>query len=243
METEREWCSSCVRMTTHEILFEITRQDLADDDITNTHKLLSCRGCETVCMIHKQFGTHDDEHLEEIEKLSHEEIEKLSDEDLENVPSPRGTFVRVYPSRVSRKEPDWLESLELLLGNDGKLVALLREIYAAVDGGQHRLAAMGIRALLEQIMIAKIGDFGGFDKKLDAFQEAGFISSVQRDAMRTTLDVGDAAVHRAFVPEFATLNTCLDIVEGVMSVIYSHRKEAERIKKVVPPRKPNLRPI
>jgi hypothetical protein len=236
METERQWCSSCVRMTTHDVLFEIARQDLADDDITNTHKLLSCRGCETVCMIHKQFGTHDDEILEE--------IEHLPDEELENAPSPRGTFVRVYPSRVSRKEPDWLEWLEMLGNTDEwKLVALLREIYAAVDGGQHRLAAMGIRALLEQVMITKIGNIGGFDKKLDLFQEAGFISSVQRDAMRTTLDVGDAAMHRAFVPESATLNICLDIVEGVMSVIYSHRREAEKVKKAVPPRKPTLQSV
>jgi hypothetical protein len=234
MEAEREWCSSCVRMTTHDVLFEITRRDLADDDITNTHKILSCRGCETVCMIYKRFGTHDDE--------INEAIEHLSDEELENpdLPLPRGTFATVYPSRVARKEPDWLELLEL---SDANLVYLLREVYAAVDGGQHRLAAMGIRALLEQVMITKVGDAGGFDKKLDLFQQAGFISSVQRDAMRTTLDVGDAAMHRAFSPEIATLNTCLDIVEGVMSVLYSHRREAERIKKVVPPRKPKLRPV
>jgi chloramphenicol 3-O-phosphotransferase len=102
---------------------------------------------------------------------------------------------------------------------------------------------MGIRALLEQVMIMQVGDIGGFDKKLDAFQERGFISSIQRHAMRATLDVGDAAVHRAFVPKFEDLNTCLDIVEGVMSVIYSHREEAERISAAVPPRKPKLRPV
>jgi hypothetical protein len=147
---------------------------------------------------------------------------------------------------VSRKEPDWLESLSQHLPvneDEWKLVDLLREIYAAVDGGRHRLAAMGIRALLEQVLIIKIGDIGGFDKKLDAFQEAGFVSAIQRDAMRTTLNVGDAAMHRAFVPKFAELNTCLDIVEGVMSVIYSHRKEAERTSAAVPPRKPRLRPV
>jgi len=190
-------------------------------------------------MIHKRFGTHDDEILEEIETLSDDELEN-------HERTPRGTFVRFYPSRVSRKEPDWLESLSLHLPanyDEWKLVDLIREIYAAVDGGQHRLAAMGIRALLEQVLIMKIGDIGGFDKKLDAFQEAGFICAIQREAMRTTLDVGDAAMHRAFVPKFEELNTCLDIVEGVMSVIYSHRKEAERISAAVPPRKPKLRPV
>jgi hypothetical protein len=96
---------------------------------------------------------------------------------------------------------------------------------------------MGIRALLEQVLIIKIGDIGGFNDKLDAFEKDGFISVIQRDAMRATLDVGDAAMHRAFVPEIRELNTCLDIVEGIMSVIYWHHKEAERISEVVPARK------
>ncbi len=121
--------------------------------------------------------------------------------------------------------------------NDDRLVSLLREIYQAVDGGQHRLAAMGIRALLEQVMIAKIGDIVGFDNKLDAFQQAGFISLIQRDAMRATLDVGDAAMHRAFVPNRHELSTSLDIAEGVMSAIYSHRQAAEKLGDRVPPRK------
>ena len=120
---------------------------------------------------------------------------------------------------------------------------LFREIYAAVDGGQHRLAAMGIRALLEQVMIMKVGDIGGFDKKLDAFEQAGLISPVQHDAMRTTLDVGDAAMHRGFIPSRDQLNTCLDIVEGVMSVIYLHLKEADEIKKAVPRRTSKLWPV
>lgn len=237
MKMEREWCSSCVRTTTHEVLFEITRPDLDDDEITNTHKLLSCHGCGSVCMIHRWFGTDDEEILEEIANLADDELET-------HERNPRGSFISVYPSRVSRKEPDWLELLDLLGNSDEvKLVSLLREVYAAVDGGQHRLAAMGIRALLEQVMIMKIGDSGGFDKKLDAFQEAGFISSIQREAMRSTLDVGDAAMHRAFVPKSQELNTCLDIAEGVMSAIYSHREAAKTIGETVPPRKPKLRPV
>ncbi|WP_375166584.1 DUF4145 domain-containing protein [Bradyrhizobium sp. USDA 4532] len=55
---------------------------------------------------------------------------------------------------------------------------------------------MGIRSALEQIMIFKIGDKGSFNKNLDAFQQGGFISALQREAMRATLDVGDAAMHR-----------------------------------------------
>jgi hypothetical protein len=119
---------------------------------------------------------------------------------------------------------------------ENDLVSLLREIYQAVDGDQHRIAAMGIRALLEQVMVMNVGDIGGFDKKLDAFQAGGFISAIQRGAMRATLDVGDAAMHRGFKPSEDDLSTALDIVEGVMAAIYAHRQAAEQLAGRVPPR-------
>jgi hypothetical protein len=107
-------------------------------------------------------------------------------------------------------------------------------------GGQYRLAAMGIRALLEQVMIQKVGDLKTFDMKLDEFQKQGYISAIQRDAMRATLDVGDAAMHRAFVPTEQDLTLALDIVEGVLAPIYDHRTEVEKMADRVPPRAPRL---
>jgi hypothetical protein len=53
---------------------------------------------------------------------------------------------------------------------------------------------MGIRALFEQVMIAKVGDLKTFQEKLDAFQAARYILSIQRDAMATALEVGNAAM-------------------------------------------------
>ena len=58
----------------------------------------------------------------------------------------------------------------------GSLGDLFLEIYQAVCGGQLRLAVMGVRALIEQVMIHKVGDNGSFVKNLDAFQKAGYIS-------------------------------------------------------------------
>lgn len=141
-----------------------------------------------------------------------------------------------YPSPVSRKEPDWV--IWLHFGKTENLGELLSEIYKAVAGGQHRLAAMGIRALLEQVMIMQVGDIGTFDQKLDAFQEKGFISFLQRDSMRATLDVGDAAMHRAFKPTEEELKVALDIVEGVLAPIFGHKDAAEKLTDRVPPRAP-----
>jgi Domain of unknown function (DUF4145) len=142
-----------------------------------------------------------------------------------------------YPSPVSRQKPSWLWTLASFPPNPGdeNLGDLMHEIYQAVDGGQHRLAAMGIRALLEQVMISKIGDDGTFQQKMERFQERGFISLIQRDAMRETIEVGHAAMHRSFAPTAKELNKALDIVEGIMAAVYDHSEAALTLAKRVPP--------
>jgi len=122
--------------------------------------------------------------------------------------------------------------------DDAALGLLLHEIYQAVHGGQYRLAAMGIRALLEQIMVSKVGDLGSFEKQLDAFEKAGYISFIQRDAMKATLEVGHAAMHRAYEPTEEDVKVALDIVEGVMAPLYHHQSKAEKMVDRVPPRPP-----
>jgi hypothetical protein len=75
------------------------------------------------------------------------------------------------------------------------------------------------------------------DDKLSSIQANGFISLVQRDAMRTTLDLGDAAMHRTFAPQWNDLNTAIDIAEGVMAAIYAHPSASSKLGDRVPPRK------
>jgi hypothetical protein len=200
-------CSSCVRETAHDVLFETERRD---EETLDTYALISCCGCAAVSMAHRK--TFDGTVL----------------------------YDEYYPSPVSRKSPDWL----VLLGigpppnpKEFEISVLATEIYQAVAGGQYWLAAMGIRALLEQVMILKVGDLRTFEQKLDEFQKQGFVSFLQRDALRNTLEIGDAAVHRGFRPTEKELKVALDIVEGVLAPIFGHREEAERLADRVPPRK------
>lgn len=209
LKTIQAPCSECVRKTRHAILFETHQHN---EETIDTYVMMSCGGCSTISMGHQRLWIHD------------------SSKDH-----------RYYPSPVSRKMPSWMFLWSLGLGQakgDAVIGAVMMEVYQAVDGGQNRLAAMGIRALLEQVMIQKIGDLQGFNTKLDAFQKAGFISAIQRDAMRATLDVGDAAMHRGFVPTEKDLTLALDIVEGVLAPIYEHQTEAEKMADRVPPRAP-----
>ena len=133
-----------------------------------------------------------------------------------------------YPSPVSRKEPDWV--LPMIVGltgnkNDATLGSLLHEIYQAVHRRAVPLAAMGIRALLAR-------------SRLDAFEKAGYISFIQRDAMTATLEVGHAAMRRAYRPTEEDMKVALDIVEGVMAPLYHHQSKAEKMVERVPPRPP-----
>jgi len=173
-----------------------------------------------------------------------------------------------YPSPVSRKKPSWLRSFEMaekdapknaakdaplselpwlqpfafdMAEKHAPLSELLNEIYQTVDGGQHRLAVMGIRALLEQVMIAKVGDLKTFEEKLNTFHSKGFISLLQRDALNKILEVGHAATHRGFKPTDEELSLTLDIVENILGTIYHDAKESEKLTKRVPARAPKQR--
>lgn len=150
---------------------------------------------------------------------------------------------RYYPSPVNRREPDWVFEL---YGEGGgsrnQIPGLLNEIYEALRGGQKRLAGMGIRALLETVMVDLVGDHGTFAENLNKFQEAGYVSARQRAHIEPILDVGHAAMHRAFVPEDSELNAAMDIAEGILASIFIHPESASKIAGRVPPRPPRLKP-
>lgn len=203
-------CSNCIGQRRHKVLFETAQQE---EETIEKYAMIECCGCSRISMSYQRVWKYDG--------------------------SVDSDF---FPSPVSRKEPDWVYWIWLgqfrtsAEQEAAKLTFLLKEIYQAVHGCQYRLAAMGIRALLEQIMIMKVSDLPTFNDKLDAFQRDGYISAIQRASMSATLDVGHAAMHRGFVPSERDLNIALDVVEGVMAPIFGHANEAKALASRVPPR-------
>ena len=83
---------------------------------------------------------------------------------------PRG-FRHLAAIAVTRKEPNWLlwSSFEIIASKEElELSGLLTEINQALAGGQHRLAAMGIRSLLEHVIV--MNDLAGFGGNLMSFK-------------------------------------------------------------------------
>jgi hypothetical protein len=142
-----------------------------------------------------------------------------------------------YPPAITRQKPEWvLSGLPIRLGLY-EFGELLDEIYKALAVKAHRLVAMGIRSLVEKMMIDKVGDKGSFERNIEAFFEEGFVARVQQDVFRSTLiEAGHAAMHRDWQPADEDVTTLLDIVEGLIKAIYVHPARAEKVGKRIPPR-------
>ena len=97
---------------------------------------------------------------------------------------------------------------------------------------------MGVRALLEQIMVSTCGDKGRFDLNLEAFEKEGHVSKRQRERLEAILDVGHASIHRGFRPRREDVITLVDIAESVVQSVYVHDGKVDALKKRVPPRPP-----
>lgn len=216
-------CNNCRGVRSHFIVFEHKedwREEITDDprdDITSTdrYELLKCAGCGHVVFRHS--ATHsqnydDDGKLKEVVTYS-------------------------PPKQVRHK----LSLLSTVAGGlqfvmKDVISELLDEIYVALHSECPRLAAMGIRALIEHVIIDKVSDQGSFVKNLAEFEKKEFISSSERDILDTALEVGHASIHRNHKPELDVLNSCLDIAEALIKRLYLRPLQANSIKKTIPVR-------
>lgn len=149
------------------------------------------------------------------------------------------THTTYYPPLISRRKPDWYPVPGLLFSVDVyELQGFLDEIYAALHNNSLRLAVMGVRALLERLMIEKINkDHGSIGKNVEEFLKIGYVSEKYRDVFKNCLiEAGNGAMHRGYNPEPDEVNTLLDITEHLISTMYVHPNRAEWLSKKIPPR-------
>jgi hypothetical protein len=138
--------------------------------------------------------------------------------------------VHFYPPAASRRLPVWRLQLPR------EIRELLEEVYTALHNDSRTLALMGLRTVLDALMLQQVGDKGSFENKLDALGYNGIISLQQSEVLRAALDAGSAAAHRGFKPERDHLNAVIDIVENLLQAVYHLRPLAEELKRATPPR-------
>ncbi|MEW8184697.1 MAG: DUF4145 domain-containing protein [Candidatus Thiodiazotropha endolucinida] len=135
-----------------------------------------------------------------------------------------------FKGNSSAGKPDWYE----FLGDTQK--ALILEIDSALSNGLEALPTIGLRTLLETIMVEKIGDIGGFDKKVKCFTAEGFVTPKMSEALSHVLDAGNASAHRAYFPSREDLMTCVELVKHLMQGIYILKPSVEKVADNTPER-------
>lgn len=212
MTSTKAHCNQCSGDRNHTVLhLEETRWSNDEACISggDKYEMLKCMGCDNIALRHTSWNSEDDERP-----------------------------VNYFPPAIFRPSPAWFADLRLELSPQDKFVEpLLREIYVALQNNQPRLAAIGIRSLLENVMIAKTTDQGTFGKNIAEFERLGYVSKVQRERLETIIDAGHAATHRAFLPSNEDVITLVNIAEHIIESVYLHETKIDDLKSRVPPKK------
>ena len=214
------WCNACHRETSHDV--RLNEAESRDDDesssrvVTTEVAIIRCRGCGTWSIRHKR-SVHDRGHAPE-----------------EGIAS-----VILEPARTWRRRPDWLSQLE---ADEPSIAALMDEVYRAANDGQHRLLSMGVRAVLDLVMLQVVGDIGSFEQKLGAMVQSGHLSPRQKDMLETVIDAGSAASHRGFKPARDLPEQMLVVMETIVRDHFVTNPMLQALKKQIPPRPPRRVP-
>src|ERR1051325_11664037 len=161
-------CNACGRSTNHDIL-GVDRQtydDWSDVQTLYLYEMLKCCGYGSVRMRIIYMSTQDE--------INHEVY---------------------YPPAIARHPPPWVAGAPDSPKIPLPIRLLIKEVYIAAQNNLLRIAAMGIRAILENVMKEKVGD-RTFKKLIDEFQKAGYVSTRQAGTLDSILEAGHAAIHR-----------------------------------------------
>lgn len=212
-------CNVCHTDTNHDVLFKktATGTEQIDDDLAVdwgvTWRVIQCRGCDSVSMKRDEWNS------------------EATDE--QNRPELETTY---FPPRIFRKLPSWLRNDISTPTCPDEVESLLRELYVSIQNNCHAASTMLMRAIFEHTMIDKVGDNGSFGRNLARFREDGYIGAKQATVVSSMLEVGHATIHRAYIPESDDIVALVDILEGVLEVVYVQVPKAEEINKRIPKR-------
>jgi hypothetical protein len=175
----------------------------------DSYSYTNCKKCGAPSLFVDEYWPKATTFAEEIKEkyIMFDEIKK-------NGFSESGNFVRSlsYPGFSKDPFPQWTQDLE------ETYMILFWEVYQAVSLGLNSLAMMGIRAIIDKYATDKIGDVGGFSKKLRILKEKNIINFEQHDLLKVVVDAGSASAHRGFRYNRDQVKTCLQIVEHLIEI-------------------------
>ncbi|WP_156355705.1 DUF4145 domain-containing protein [Achromobacter sp. 2789STDY5608615] len=141
-----------------------------------------------------------------------------------------------FPPMESRRLSDLMRSPVFSLGHGEFVPGMLEEIYGATNAGHLRLAAAGVRSLIDQVLTEIVGDIGNFSQKLEVFSQKGHLSLRERDRIKQVIEAGHAAIHRGHQPQLGDVGIMLEITEHMLLSVYVHDQAGQKLESSTPAR-------
>lgn len=184
----------------------------------NDHRLLQCRGCETVFYEKESWDSEHTDHIHNAFTDDHEEVAIRE----------KSTF----PRPNSKTKPEWISNI---FYSDAQLHKILEEMYVAIDNESYILAAIGLRTALDRATeVLGILPSLSFVKKLDALQSGGWIGDTEREVLGVVTDAGSAAAHRAWSPDLEEVRLLTSAFEVFLQRAFLVGKKALEMKGRIP---------
>jgi len=129
-----------------------------------------------------------------------------------------------FPPLTKRIKPDWYNSLA------AHYQSILYEVYSAIDNELFFLASSGTRTALDQLIVEKIGDTGGFHQKVQKLVKENIIDEDEKEMLLAVIDAGSASAHRNYRPELSAIEHMMDILETIFFKLLIEPKKKEELK-------------
>ncbi len=129
-----------------------------------------------------------------------------------------------------------LETNENIFYMEKDFIEVYSEVKVAHEKNLYILASIGIRTLIDIIMIELVGNNGGFEKRLKKMLTGQHITPLQFNSLKVLIDSGNASAHRGFKPDKYIIELLLEIVNNLIQM-RAHTNKTNKIKKIIPKRK------
>lgn len=183
------------------------------------HRLLQCRGCETVFYWQSSWDTQGVDHY--YNRLTGEE-EMRASISIETYPKPEQKSTR----------PDWSWSLHKV---DPTLAQIMYEVYSTSDGHSYILASVGLRTALDRCAeLLKIDPAKSMDAKVKALLAGGWIGETEAQTLGVVAQAGNAAAHRGWSPDADEFKALLHTLEQFIERALLSGKKALEIASRIP---------
>jgi hypothetical protein len=190
----------------------------------NDHRILQCRGCETVFYHKSSWNSEEWEERYHPHTGEHVTLHPLS--------------VSTFPEVVKpgKKRPDWYTQPNKI---EPRLGSILREMYDARDTNSFILASIGLRTAFDRASeLLGVPAEDTFESKVKTLFDGGYIGVSEADALKVVADAGSAAAHRAWSPTAEEFDVLLMALEHFLERNLVAGNKARALASSIPPRAP-----